>query len=240
MVERAGVVPVIAPGARLDRYLRVRIEADPGRPAGDQIITITPSVVEVSRPVGTAPAAPPDPEIARALAGWQAKVDAALGEEIGWLGVDLRASSAEIGRWVTGAWRAELGVEVAVLNRYGLRQSLPRGPITKASVWSVMPFDDALVVLRMKGSALARTLAEESAVVGGATRDGGHFWVGGAPLDPERVYSVATTDYLYDDGHLGLRHALSAERAGDWRAPVIAWTQKQRSTKDAPLERLLR
>ena len=141
---------------------------------------------------------------------------------------------------MTGAWRAELGVEVAVVNRHGLRQGLPRGPITKASVWSVMPFDDEVVMLRMKGSALARTLAEESAVVGGATRDGGRFWVGGAPLDPERVYSVATTNYLYDDGHLGLRHAVSAERAGDWRAPVIAWTQKQRSSKDAPLERLLR
>ena len=88
MVERAGTVPVIAPGARLDRYLRVRIEADPGRPAGDRVIAVDPAVVEVSRPVGTAPAAPPDPEIARALAGWQAKVDAALGEEIGWLGVD--------------------------------------------------------------------------------------------------------------------------------------------------------
>jgi hypothetical protein len=65
--------------------------------------------------------------------------------------------------------------------------------------------------------------------------------VGGAPLDPERIYTVATIDFLYDGRHLGLESAVSAEHLGvDWRAPVIAWTQKQRSSKEAPLDRLLR
>ncbi len=241
MVERAGTVPVIAPGWRLDRSLRVRIEVDPGRPAGERVIAVEPSVVEVSRAAGAAPPAPPDPEIARAVAGWAAKTDAALGETIGWAGVDLAVDSAELGRWITDAWRAEVGAEVAVVNRRGLRQGLPRGAITKASVWSVMPFDNEIVVLRMKGGALARSLAEDDVVAGGVTRDGARWKVGGAPLDPERLYSVATIDFLYYGGHFGLKSAVSVENVGvDWRAPVIAWTQKQRSSKDAPLERLLR
>jgi 5'-nucleotidase / UDP-sugar diphosphatase len=241
MVERAGAVPVISPGWRMDRYLRVRIEADPGRPAGDRVIALEPTLVEMSWAEGAAPPAPPDPEIARALAGWKAKVDAALGAEIGWVGVELPMQSAELGRWITDAWRAELGVEVAIVNRRGLRQGLPQGAITKASVWSVLPFDNDIVLLRMKGGALAQSLAEDDVVAGGAARDGAGWKVAGAPLDPARVHSVATIDFLYYGGHFGLKSAASAEDRGiDWRAPVIAWTQKQRSSKDAPLERLLR
>jgi hypothetical protein len=78
-------------------------------------------------------------------------------------------------------------------------------------------------------------------VAGGVSRDGGRWTVGGAPIEPERVYSVATIDFLYDGGHFGLKSALASEARGiDWRAPVIAWTQKQRSSKEAPLERRLR
>ncbi len=52
---------------------------------------------------------------------------------------------------------------------------------------------------------------------------------------------MATIDFLYDGGHMGLRSALAAEDTGvDWREPVIAWTRKQRSSKEAPLEQRLR
>ena len=132
IIERAGAVPVIAPGWRLDRYLRVRIDADLGRPAGARVLAVEPTLVDVSEPAGAAPSAPPDAELARALAAWKVKVDAALGEQIGWVGAELPAESSELGRWITGAWRAQLGAEVAVVNRSGLRQALPKGPITKA------------------------------------------------------------------------------------------------------------
>ena len=48
-----------------------------------------------------------------------------------------------MGRWIAGALRSELGVDVAIVNRSGLRQNQPHGPITKASVWSILPFDNA-------------------------------------------------------------------------------------------------
>jgi 5'-nucleotidase / UDP-sugar diphosphatase len=242
MVEHAGGVPVIAPGWRLDRYVRVRLVADPSRPARERVLAVEPSVVELSRPTGAAPAAPePDPEIARAAAAWKAKLDAALGEEIGWASVELDKESAEIGRWITGAWRAELGADVAIVNRRGIRQGLPRGAITKASVWSVMPFDNQIVRLSMKGAALARSLGEDDVVAGGAARTSQGWTIGGTRIDPERVYSVVTIDFLYYGGHFGLKSAVSAtDEAIDWREPVIAWTKKQRSSKDAPLERLLR
>ena len=105
-----------------------------------------------------------------------------------------------------------------------------------------MPFDNEIVLLKMRGSALARTLA--------AGRRGGRRSQPrrralegrrGAARSRARVYTVATIDFLYDGGHIGLKSAVAAEDRGiDWRAPVIAWTQKQRSSKEAPLDRLLR
>jgi len=241
MVERAGTVPVIAPGWRLDRYARVRLQVDPSRPVGERVVAVDPVVVEVAHPEGASPTAPPDAILTSMAAAWKEKVDAALGEEIGWAGAPLEKESAEIGRWITGAWRAELGAEVALVNRQGIRQSLPQGAITKASVWSVLPFDNKIVMLKMKGAALTHTLEADDAVSGGVERAGNGVWrIGGKPLDPERVYSVATIDYLYYGGHMGLSHALSAEDQGvDWREPIIAWTRKQRSSKDTPLEQRL-
>jgi 5'-nucleotidase/UDP-sugar diphosphatase len=238
MVERAGTVPVIAPGWRLDHYVRVRLEVDPSRAAGERVLAVEPTLVDVTGSTG----APPDAEIAHATARWKEKVDAALGEEIGWAGTELDRGSAELGRWITEAWRVGLGTDVALVNRKGIRQGLPRGAITKASVWSVLPFDNKLMRLTMKGSLLAHTLAADDAMAGGAARDDkGQWTVGGAPLDPERVYSVATIDFLYYGGHMGLQSAGTAVDEGiDWREPVIAWTRKQGSTKAAPLEGRLR
>ena len=241
MVEHAGTVTVIAPGWRLDHYARVHLLVDPGRPSGERVLAVDATVVDVGHAAGAGPAAPPDAVLARAAAGWQEKVDAALGAEIGWAGSELGKESAEIGRWITDAWRAELGADVALVNRRGIRQSLPRGKITKASVWSMLPFDNKLVMLKMKGAALAHSLEADDAVSGGAARATSGWTIGGAPLDPERVYSVATIDFLYYGGHMGLKSALSAEDRGvDWREPIIAWTRKQRSSQNAPLEQRLR
>jgi 2',3'-cyclic-nucleotide 2'-phosphodiesterase (5'-nucleotidase family) len=196
---------------------------------------VKPELVDVMAAGGA-----PDAEIARAAAGWQEKIDRALGEEIGWAGADFDKGSAEIRRWITEAWRAEFSADVAIVNGRGIRQGLPHGPITLASVWSVLPFDNKIVMLTMPGSALAKTLAADDVVVGGVTRapDGG-FVIGGAPLDPARTYSVATIDFLYYGGHMGLTGA-AVDKGVDWRAPVIAWTRKQRSSKEAPLDKKLR
>ncbi len=187
--------------------------------------------------------APPDAEIARATARWKEKVDAALGEEIGWAGAGLDKESVEIGRWITEAWRDGLGTEVAVVNRTGIRQGLPRGAVSLASVWSVLPFDNKLMRLTMAGSALARTLDADGAVVGGASRDRSGKWtVGGAPLEAERLYSVATIDFLYQGGHLGLQgapwsrgHGHRLARPGHRLDPEAAFVEGRAARAAAPL-----
>ena len=246
MSLHAGGVPVIAPGWRLDRYVRVRLTRAPNAPNAPNapVVAEEPSVVEMSRPEGPS-TAPPDPELERASEAWKAKVDAALGEEIGWASSGFEKEAPEMGRWIAGAWRAELGTDVAIVNGSGLRQSLPKGPITKATVWSILPFDNRIMVVRLDGKALTENLGIKEAVAAGVTRGpGGTFTMaGGQAIDPARIYSVATIDFLYFGGDRFTfeKRAVSVEDKGiDWRELVIAWTRKQHTTKDAPLEARLR
>jgi len=240
-VEQAGGAALVAPGWRLDHYARVRITVDPERPAGDRVVAVEPALVDVEHAEGAAPAAAPDAGIARAAQAWQAKLDAALGEPIGWTATGLDKESAEMGRWISGALREESGADVAIVNGSGIRQNLPRGAITKASVWSVLPFDNRVMVVRIKGSSLAYALHNREAVSAGVTRgpDGSYALAGGKSLDPEGVYAVATVDYLYFGGdHFTFqKDALGTEEKGvDWRDAVIAWTRKLQTTEAAPIE----
>lgn len=241
----AAGVPVMAPSWRLDHYVRVRVSADASLPRGQRILSVEPKMVPVSRREDTAAATAPDEVLARAADGWRAKVDAVLGEEIGWSS-GIERSSKEMGRWIAGAIRAQTGADVAIVNATGLRQSLPRGPVTKASVWSILPFDNRVIVVRLDGDGLRANLRVRGAVSAGATRhdDGRVTLADGRSVDPRGLYAVATIDFLYFGGdHFTFQdRALSIDdgRSGaDWRDVVINWTKKQRSAEDAPLETLL-
>ena len=234
---RPGNVPVISPGARLEHYARVRITADPGRPAGARLLGVTAQLVAVP---DDGPAAPPDPEIAAAVPRWQAKLDAALGEQIGYVAEAVPQRSPALARWITEAWRLELGADVALVNGGAIRQSLPKGPITKAVLWSILPFDNKVVMLRLKGADLIANLDRRGAIMSGAIKlaPGRYQLETGAAIDPAGTYSLVTIDYLYLDGGGYTLHdrALSVDTANrDWREPVVAWTRSQHSTQDSPL-----
>jgi 2',3'-cyclic-nucleotide 2'-phosphodiesterase (5'-nucleotidase family) len=236
-------VPLIAPGWRLDHYVRLRVSADPGRPPGQRVLRVEPAVIDMSRPEGAASSTPPDPVLARAAEQWKARVDAVLGEAIGFSAAGIDKDSKEMVRWIAGAIRAETGADVAIVNANGLRQNLPRGPVTKASVWSILPFDNRVMTLRLDGAALVENLKVKGAVAAGAGRadDGAVTLVDGRPIDPRATYTVATLDFLYFGGdHFTFQdRAAHSDGGADWRDVVISWTKKQRSSKEQPLEAIL-
>lgn len=105
-------------------------------------------------------------------------------------------------------WKAdkEMEADVAVSNIGGIRASLEMGDITVGDMYEILPFDNALVVLSLRGSTLD-SLAESIALKGGAALAGmsfsvsgdsvcGDVMVGGEPLVQDKVYRVVTSDYL--------------------------------------------
>ena len=113
--------------------------------------------------------------------------------------------------WATDAlWDAAKAVypgrvDIAIVNMGGMRCEWQQGLITKGDVFELMPFDNELVVLTLKGEDII-ALCESFAQYGGQgvagmrvkTVDGklADVQVGGKAVDPKALYTVATSDYL--------------------------------------------
>jgi len=106
----------------------------------------------------------------------------------------------------------------------GIRAEIKSGAITPRNVFKVLPFGNSIVVFQMKGSFLKKLVEEKLAASNRGMATGGgkiqydkskpeneiitSFIIQGQPLDPEKTYRVATTDYLAE-GNSGF--ALLAE-----------------------------
>jgi 5'-nucleotidase / UDP-sugar diphosphatase len=235
---RAGDTPVITPGWRLHQYARVAITVKPSNPPRARVVTISHSIVDVA----TDPQVPADPPLARLVTAWRTKVDSALGKVIGYSEGGIGPEEA-VGKIVSDAWLHELGGDVAIMNRGGVRQTIPRGPISHATIWSVLPFDNRLVKVSIDGASLAQDLEATSFIISGAKRAPNGSWsVGGKPMDPKKRYTVIISDFMYGGGDGAVFAARDPRPVGtglSWRDPVIAWIEKKKSAEGGPLEKKL-
>lgn len=110
------------------------------------------------------------------------------------------------------ARRFDGNVAAAFGNGGGVRTKVASGPLTRRTIYEVVPFDNTLVLLTMKGSALRELVAEAlagerdgrllPAGLEGTVRHEGDRWdwsdlrIGGKPLDPEASYRVAANSFI--------------------------------------------
>jgi len=105
-------------------------------------------------------------------------------------------------------------VQVAVTNGGGLRADLPAGPLTYGQLFEAIPFDNRFAIVDVKGSHL-RKLVSSNLQRGGAILSWGglaararckgqklelSITVGGKPLDDNKAYKLATSDFLASGG----------------------------------------
>jgi 2',3'-cyclic-nucleotide 2'-phosphodiesterase (5'-nucleotidase family) len=237
--KKVGETYLASPGRSFQKYLRARLSFDLSKPARERVTMVDGKVVEVSGPVT------PDADAASMVKKWKDQADAALGEEIGFTKTGLDQSSPQMARWVAEAVRSVAAAEVAILNKGGLRQALPAGKITKGSVYSVMPFENSVLVARLTGAQLLKNLGNAEAIFAGVTRGPKDQFKDsqGKPIDPARTYTVATVEYLYFGGD-GFEFEPHDPQPGEtgmvWQTPVIEWTKGAKTSPQQPLEAKLK
>ena len=163
----------------------------------------------------------PDPLVVARLQPYRDEAAATIGEVLGdsarRLTRDYRAESP-LGNFVTDLMRRHSQSEVAITNAGGLRADLPQGAVTLGNVLDALPFENTLVVLPLTGKQLTAVLEQGLTLERGMIQISGleavydlerplhqrliSCRVGDAPLDPERVYSVATNSFLAGGGDL--------------------------------------
>lgn len=145
-------------------------------------------------------------------------VDRMAHEKIGRTAVELVARETPLLNFIADfiKLRAEqlIGgkVDMSIANKGSLRNGLPKGTITQGEVINVQPFANHVLVEEIKGSDLLDAFnvmaarggdgvsAGVDAVIDPATGKCISVTINGAPLDPDKLYRVATIDYLYNGG----------------------------------------
>jgi 5'-nucleotidase / UDP-sugar diphosphatase len=236
-----GTTPLLNPGRRFEGYARVKLSFDSAKPTGERLTNVDAKVVQVV----SGPSAPkPDAALLEMLKPWMAKHDAAFGERIGFTRSGLDAGSDALHLWVTRAIRDILKTDVALVNKGGFRAGLAAGPITRGSVYTVLPFDNSLMTFKLKGDALLRALNNSKAVVAGVTKGPkGYKDSEGRDIVPTGIYSVASVEYLYFGGDgfdFEKQDPLPGESGMMWQTAVVDWTKLLNTNQSRPLENYLK
>jgi 5'-nucleotidase/UDP-sugar diphosphatase len=173
-----------------------------------------------------------DADLTALRARWQTKLDEALGQSIGFSKAGYKQDSNALRLLVATALRDETKADAAIINKKGVRAGLPKGTITQASIYELIPFENAVMTVRIKGEALLQLKANPEA-----------FALLPAKIVPTQEYVLASTEYLYFGGDgLGLEAVTTnPELTGQvWQTPVIAWLRKQGTSDAKPLERMVK
>ncbi|MFH7011382.1 5'-nucleotidase C-terminal domain-containing protein [Flavobacterium sp. FlaQc-52] len=107
--------------------------------------------------------------------------------------------------------REKKDIDLCFLNHGGIRAILPKGNVTKRTAFEIMPFENNLVVLALKGEQLVAMTSyiikeKKPHPLAGMTftisKDNTpkNILVQGKPLDTNKTYYVATNDYLANGG----------------------------------------
>lgn len=173
--------------------------------------------------------AAPDAEAVALLAPYKAKIDSVMYSVVGTaeMSMDRYRPESLLSNLIADVLReAAVGVQgkpadMGLVNVGGIRNVLTEGPITTENIYEILPFENSLCILTMKGSAM-KQLFENIAVRGGEgvsgiqleiSNDGKllQATIGGKPVADEQVYTVATIDYLAD-GNDGMTAFLQADK----------------------------
>jgi len=163
-----------------------------------------------------------DPMMAEFIAPYRAGVDSLMAVPVGRTGRELPRDSQVILNWGTDlvndiAKGMDPAVDFTILNRGGLRRGLPKGTITEGQIKTLMPFNNRIVIIDIKGSELLPAFRQMAKIGGNGVSkgvivkyekadDAGEMpeiesvTVDGEWLNPDKTYRVATIDYLAGGG----------------------------------------
>jgi 2',3'-cyclic-nucleotide 2'-phosphodiesterase (5'-nucleotidase family) len=99
--------------------------------------------------------------------------------------------------------------DFAFFNNGGLRNSLPKGDVTKGNIFELMPFENELIILTLNGATVKKIfnfIASKGGVPVSGLRMGiqngmpVNMTIDGIPFDSSKVYKMVTSDYLANGG----------------------------------------
>lgn len=191
---------------------------------------------------------PEDPALLKLLQPYADEAEARLSSVIGALGTPLSSNAArekeaaagnlvaDSMQWFAARW----GCDFAVINGGSIRHDLPAGPVSLKSIYDMLPFENSIFLITLKGSEVLRVFDFMAAIPAGSgafpqfsrevnvvldrtARKVVRVLIKGEPIDANRSYRIATNSYLAEGGD-GYKVFLGARERFDTSAlqqPVL-------------------
>jgi len=201
---------------------------------------------------------------------YKQKVDAVLSERVGEADVDLdgenvRRRETNLGDLIADIMRQVSGADVTIINGGGIRTSVKKGEFRVKDIYSVLPFDNYIVAIKLTGRQIREALEHGVSVV---EEEGGRFpqvsglsfkyspsdqrgsrvkevLIAGQPVNPDREYIVATNDFLAagGDGYKAFGEAIKTSRdfaivGGMMKGEKVVYSNSGRWLRDVAVDYL--
>ncbi len=160
------------------------------------------------------------------LRPYMEKVQKILGEVIGVAGgefsaVMVRKAETAIGNLVADSmmWFAEeQKPDFAFQNSGGIRSDIPSGSVTKKTIYEVLPFDNTVMVVSLRGSDILKMFSYIASITPGdgafpqvskevsfsinyQTKQCENILINGEKVNSEKIYKVVTNSYIAEGGN---------------------------------------
>lgn len=202
------------------------------------------------------------------LERYRQRVDTVLNARIGEAKIELdgenvRKRETNLGNFIADIMRRASKADAALINGGTIRTNMIRGEVRIKDVYSVLPFDNYIVAIKLTGRQIAEALEHG---VSGVDEGEGRFpqvagltfayspfapkgsrireiLIAGQPLDPGREYTVATNDFLAvgGDGYRAFADAVKSSKnfsaiGGMLQGEKVVYSDSGRWLRDVVVE----
>lgn len=151
----------------------------------------------------------PDERLESRVQAINEEIASRLGVRLGTLPLDHIRTRHQIGEMVAGIFREHYGTDMALVQSGGIRADLTDGDITLRDIYSILPYENRIIPVRLPGRSIRRLI--EKAVNDGAdaalagvevtsSDEGLIIYVNGVHLDDSRDYTIALSEYVTSGG----------------------------------------
>ncbi|MFA6941662.1 MAG: 5'-nucleotidase C-terminal domain-containing protein [Clostridiaceae bacterium] len=188
----------------------------------DKTFTITPDSEKLYDSNGYLKTLPDDSLTQNIYNKYMTDLSGTLNEVVGKttaeLSHDKSAGVSVLGEWTCQVMAKKAGTQIGITNGGGLRTSIKAGNITMGNLYEVMPFDNTLYKMDLKGSDLKRVIENGimNTTVGwvqlygvkvyydadkaAGDRITAMYLLDGTKIDMNKYYSVVTNDFMFTGG----------------------------------------
>ena len=162
---------------------------------------------------------PYDKETAKIIQAYHGRIQKEYSRIVGETSVPLvryHQRESNMGNFICDIMRKKTGTDIAFINSGAIRNNIPKGRITMEQVFTLLPFDDILVTMKLTGKQILEIMEQNAKLEHGILQVSGmeirydlsepvgsrirEVYIGRRALDPEKTYTVTTIDFLAAGG----------------------------------------